>query len=112
MKIKILGTKWKILRKEEKDDIRLREKSGYCDHSTKRIVIRTYDRDPENDLEDLEVCYKKVLRHEIVHAFFYESGLAENSFDVSKWARNEEMVDWYAIQGPKIYKAWLKAKAI
>jgi hypothetical protein len=28
------------------------------------------------------------------------------------WAKNEEMVDWFALQGPKIYAAWKEAGAI
>lgn len=46
--------------------------------------------------------------NEIVHAFLLESGLDENS----EWARNEELVDWIAIQGPKIWKAWQEADAV
>lgn len=42
------------------------------------------------------------MRHEIVHAYLYESGLAENSLSVANWATNEEMVDWIARQFPKI----------
>ena len=42
-----------------------------------------------------------------MHAFLNESGLqsAANACDGS-WARNEEMVDWFAIQSPKIYKVF------
>jgi len=28
------------------------------------------------------------------------------------WARNEEMIDWFALQGPKILKAWQEAGAL
>lgn len=40
--------------------------------------------------------------------FLFESGLAENS----EWAQNEEMVDWFACQAPKIYVAFRAAGAI
>jgi hypothetical protein len=46
------------------------------------------------------------MRHEILHAFLYESGLRENSNKVYAWAENEEMVDWIAIQFPKIEKIY------
>ena len=46
---------------------------------------------------------KRKLRHEIVHAFFFESGLSSNT---RAWAENEEMVDWIAIQAPKIFKVF------
>ena len=42
-----------------------------------------------------------VKRHELIHAFLYESGL-----DACSWANNEEMVDWIAIQFPKLFKAF------
>ena len=50
----------------------------------------------------------KVKRHEIIHAFLFESGLAENS----AWAQNEEMVDFFAIQFPKLLKAFETAGAL
>lgn len=50
----------------------------------------------------------KIVRHEIVHAFLKESGLDCNS----DWARNEEIVDWIALQGPKIMAAWTEAGCI
>ena len=40
--------------------------------------------------------------------FLFESGLAENS----EWAQNEEMVDFFAIQFPKLMEAFKNADAI
>lgn len=51
---------------------------------------------------------EKNKRHEIIHAFLFESGLAENS----EWAQNEEMVDFFAIQFPKLMEAFKNADAI
>lgn len=39
------------------------------------------------------------------HAFLYECGLN----DSSDWARNEELIDWLAIQFPKIQALFEKA---
>lgn len=51
--------------------------------------------------------WKKTIRHEIIHAFLNESGLTDCALQPrGSWARNEEMVDWFAIQGPKIVQAW------
>ncbi len=50
----------------------------------------------------------KNKRHEIIHAFLFESGLAENS----EWAQNEEMVDFFAIQFPKLMEVFKNADAI
>ena len=41
--------------------------------------------------------YAEGLRHEIIHAFFEESGLDE-------YSENEELVQWLAIQFPKLMK--------
>ena len=75
-----------------------------------KIFAETYGSNPEKpgSKRDLSIQSKKVVRHEIVHAFLTESGLAENSF----WAQNEELVDWIAIQGPKLIKAWQEAGAL
>ena len=56
----------------------------------------------------MDAYVRKVKRHEIIHAFLLESGLAE----CSDWAQNEEMVDWLARMGPKINTAWQAAGAI
>ena len=52
-----------------------------------------------NSKENLEEYKNKIKRHEIIHAFLYESGLASSC----DWAC-EEMVDWLAIQAPKLFK--------
>ncbi|MFD1464645.1 hypothetical protein ACFQ4L_00875 [Lapidilactobacillus mulanensis] len=44
----------------------------------------------------------KDTRHELIHAFLCESGLAENS----DWAQNEEVVDWIARQFPKLFETF------
>lgn len=46
-----------------------------------------------------------IERHELIHAFLYECGLN----DSSDWARNEELIDWLAIQLPKINVLFEKA---
>ena len=60
---------------------------------------------------DVKAHMKKVLRHEIVHAFMFESGLAEN-WEHKDYGQEETVVDWFAIQGPKIYRAWTEAGAV
>lgn len=59
------------------------------------------------DEREQESYRKRVLRHEIMHAFLNESGLSESSNQHDgAWAKNEEMVDWYAIQSPKIFAVY------
>lgn len=107
MTINILGTDYTIQDKERSEDKRLDEMDGLCDDSVKKIILACFELEPDSK-QDLESVRRKILRHEIVHAFLCESGLAENS----PWAQNEELVDWIAIQGPKIWKAWQEAGAV
>ena len=44
---------------------------------------------------------RKVTRHEIIHAFLFESGLTEN-FTHPDFGHDETYVDWFASQFPKI----------
>lgn len=109
MKIDVLGTEYELELKSESEDIALRDCDGYCDESTKRLVVETYAtvKDSPNAQKDLSVQQKKVIRHELTHAFLSESGLAECS-----WANNEEIVDWIARMGPRLVKAWESAGAM
>lgn len=104
-KVNILGSKWRIEHRSQEDDCHLYECDGYTDSSIHLIVIAVLKKD-ENSKADLDLYRKCVLRHEIIHAYLCESGLAENSNGCDCWAQNEEMVDWFAIQGPKIYQTF------
>ena len=109
MKINILGSEWTIIERPEAEDKRLYGCDGYCDWTTREIVV---EREMQGNLGDMEAYIRKVKRHEIVHAFLEESGLAECSGTSDAWAMNETMVDWIARMGEKIYKAWSDAGAI
>lgn len=109
MTLNILGTRYSVNIVHRSKDKLLADMDGYCDDSTKQITIADVTAEDEPDSKrDLEEVKRKILRHEIVHAFLCESGLAENS----EWAQNKELVDWIAIQGLKIYKAWQEAGAV
>lgn len=109
--VHILGTEYKILIVEDEDYHYDTEADGWCDTSTKELLIFNFTQDKES-LRDLVAYQKKVIRHEIIHAFLYESGLSVNSISGGAWAKNEEMVDWMAIQMPKIYEAFKEAEAL
>jgi hypothetical protein len=111
LKVNILGTDYEILRKKEEDEAKLKHSDGFCDTSVKQLVVGIFEKEPDS-IEDLVYYTKKVTRHEIIHAFMYESGLWNNSGDVKEWATNEEMVDWIAIQFPKILKVFQEANCI
>ena len=106
--VNILGTTYTI-RILEKNDYRSEDNTdGWCDTQSKEILLYNFTQSPES-VKDLVAYQKKVLRHEIVHAFLYESGLWQNAYGSNCWAKNEEMVDWMAIQIPKIHKAFKEA---
>ena len=118
MKINVLGAEYTITVKRYDEDEAFARRSidGYCDGWTRQIVVcdmSTYEGWEHEPPETIKEAQKEVLRHEIVHAFFNQSGLADSAFapDMA-WAKNEEMVDWFAIQGPKIYRAWQEAGAL
>ena len=118
MKVNILGTGYEIIVKKYDEDEAFERRSidGYCDGYTKQIVIcdmatyKGWDHEPK---ETREAAQKHTVRHEIVHAFLDESGLQDStgSYDCG-WAKNEEMIDWIAAQGAKIYKSWQEANAL
>ncbi|MBC8546112.1 hypothetical protein H8711_04080 [Clostridiaceae bacterium NSJ-31] len=116
--LNVLGTPYTITVRKYKEDEAFERESidGYCDRYLQQIVICDMTTCKGWEYESAEAArsaQRQILRHEIVHAFFDESGLADSSFKVDgPWAKNEELVDWIALQGPKIYAAWQEAGAL
>lgn len=74
---------------------------GLCKEYDKQIKIRNVgsmlcDDDP---IDTKKRRFNEVLRHEIIHAFFSEAGLND-------YSSNEQLVDWLAIQSPKLFRAF------
>ena len=110
MMIDVLGTKYELTVCTEDEEYRLVGMDGFCDETSKEIFVESYKKQ-ESEPGSKLILYtqtNKVKRHEIIHAFLFESGLAENS----EWAQNEEMVDWFSIQFPKLLNAFLEADAL
>ena len=108
-KVNILGVQYTIKVQDEDENPILKNCDGYCDWTVKELVV---ENGKSGTLGDMDAFIRKVIRHEIVHAFLFESGLCENSASSNAWATNEEMVEWFARQGQKIHKAWCDAKAV
>lgn len=104
--VDVLGVKYTIKDSNKVADLNLEDNDGYCDHSTKTIVIDTFQDSP-GSLGNLDEYKKQVIRHELVHAFLFESGLNGCS-----WAKNEEIVDWIACQFPKLQNVFAQCNAI
>lgn len=114
--VNVLGTEWRIVFKNDEEvcadmNCELGDVGGYCSASGRTIVIANLDKCDSTDDEKAETK-RTNLRHKIVHAFLFESGLGFNANASDCWAKNEEMVDWIAIQGPKIYQAWKDSGAL
>lgn len=113
-KVNVLGTVYTIYDVKPGEDetvdacFKALSCDGYTDPSTHEIILKVIDPEPSRPA-DLEAYRKEVLRHELTHAFLNESGLGECGAGVSCWSQNEEMVDWFAIQSPKIFKAFIEA---
>lgn len=104
MKVNILGQEYEIIETDPAEDRVLRDVDGYCDQSVKVCVIDSQKEKDLDSLKDMEAYKRKVTRHEIIHAFLFESGLGGEC----SWAC-EEMVDWLAVQFPKMAAAFTAA---
>lgn len=95
--VSILGTTYTVTEKNLKDC------DGYCDKTTKEIAVAV--KEDDCDLGNFEEYRKKVLRHEIIHAYHFESGMSE-CFENKQYGFPETLVDWFAYQSPKIFKTF------
>lgn len=93
MKLQILGTEYDFV---ETNDLISSGSDGECGLYSKIIRVRPSSVMFDNGTdEEKEIRYKEVVRHEIIHAMFRESGLLE-------YANDETLVDWIATQWNKI----------
>lgn len=98
--INILGSEWTVRICTEEEEPRLKDVSGFTDWTSRLIVVGTM---PEDTTLDYPYTFmRKILRHEVIHAMMFESGLMDN------WehrdGQDEAVVDWIAIQLPKLWK--------
>ena len=101
MKVNILGQEYEIKKQTVTENPKLKDANGICELYSKEIILCDENwKDDVMTFNNIEEFEKKVLRHEIIHAFFGESGLDSQS----DYARNEELTDWIAIQIPKMVK--------
>lgn len=104
LKVNILGTEYTVVMAERHEDPTLDRCDGYCDKTSKKIVVA--NKDPKCDLDDFEAYQRQCLRHEIIHAFLFESGLHGNFSHET--GHDETYVDWIAVQYPKMKKAFVE----
>ena len=95
--IHILGTDYTIRVVPANDErMNYQEASGTCEAYSKELYVKdfTAENDPKQYKRIDKYC-KKVLRHEIVHAVFFEAG-------ISKYFEDEELVETLAHLAPKM----------
>jgi len=109
LKVNVLGTEYTIRESLPSENPKLAAAGdGYCDTSIKECVVDVMNDDAVTCKGDMNTYKKSVIRHELIHAFLFKSGLDA----CAEWARNEEMVDWLAIQFPKLMKAFQEADCL
>ncbi len=102
--VNILGTEYSI---EIDDTLEKTELDGLCKEYDKRISIRNAGSmlNDDDSTGVKKIRFEEVLRHEIIHAFFYEAGLED-------YSNNEQLIDWIAKQFPKLEKAFKEADCL
>lgn len=109
MKLNILGAEWNVEYRNADAALLLKENDGYTDLSVKRIVIA--NKRENCSIQDYKYMQRENLRHEIIHAFLFESGLGFN-FEHNEFGHEETMIDWIAIQFPKILEVFKEADCL
>ncbi len=104
--VNVLGTEYEVFENNKTEDKLLESMDGYCDHTEHKCVIDELVPNIDS-LGNTDAYRQKLIRHELIHAFLFESGLGANS-----WGTNEEIVDWIAFQFPKMLEAFKQSKAI
>ena len=111
--VNILGSEWTV--KIVPDDPAFEEATGYVNDAARIIMIEAVKMKEgalDFDLQSQYIDQKRTIRHEVLHAYLYECGLAHSSNSVENWAVNEEMVDWFARMSPKIFKTYKELKVL
>lgn len=109
-KINVLGTEYTVEKCDRGSDKWLEKCDGYCDSTSKRIAV--VNRPEDNELDDFDAYQRKVLRHEVIHAFLNESGLQANMLHGEFGSHDEQMVDWMAVQWPKICRVFVELEVL
>ena len=115
-KLNILGTDYTVYIRTEDEDPVLKACAGYCDNTMHMIIVETVtkrDADAPDLVGDYESFQRRALRHEIIHAYLFESGLGGDAdYGANGNVHPEMMIDWYARQAPKIWQTWQEAGAL
>lgn len=92
--INILGTQYEVIKQTEKENPKLKDANGLCEPYARQIIYAEQEAGIDV-FDNIEAFNRKTLRHEVIHAFFAESGLTE-------YMEDEVLVEWIAVQFSKI----------
>ena len=101
-KVNILGQEYNIVFVNEKENpkLELLEANGLAELYSKELIINSeIDDGDKRTYNSINLFENKVIRHEIIHAFFHESGM-------SNYCSDEILVEWIAQQIIKMNKAF------
>lgn len=107
-KVNILGTEYIVKRMtvEEYPKLTLLEANAVVELYSKEIIMdKNMNQHTGKEYNNFEEFENRSLRHEVVHAFFHESGLKDYCYD-------EKLVEWIAVQAPKMFKAFEELKCL
>jgi hypothetical protein len=109
--LNILGSKWKLKVVPRYADPMFETVDGYADRSIRTMFVAEDSAHTIDDLKDWSEYQKVVKRHEIIHAYFFESGLAQDMYHPA-YGHCEQSIDFFAIQFPKMIETFKKADAL
>lgn len=106
MKINILGTPYELI-VDRSGYLEKNNADGVDRNYSKTILVRDLDDylDSEATTEEKEARRKETIRHEIIHAFFSESGL-------KGYYNDELLVEWLAVQFPKMLDVFIETRSL
>lgn len=98
MKLNILGQEYELVIATKKEYPKLKsvDADGLAELYSKKLIInKSITEESELTMDNIYEYESKVIRHEIIHAYFHEAGLTD-------YCNDELLVDWLALQIPKI----------
>ena len=103
MKVNILGHDYEIIVLKEKDipkdlKIKFEDANGICENFSQELILCEFKENPKN-YKRLDLLQQKTGIHEMLHGYFYKSGLHQLIGKDSE----EAIIDMLAINLDKIY---------
>lgn len=92
--VRILGAVWTVRSATETEEPRLEGVNGFTDWTTRTICL---EKNTQGNLGCIKTYMNQVIKHEVIHAFMFESGLGD-SFEHKDYGQEETIVDWFAFQ--------------